>query len=445
MKILQANRKVINRFIFKAKLNFILKRYESASYNLTQACNYAWFHFPGYVCNPSIEKLLISIGERLSISDVNKQKKEKNNIQLKVLHVASNLYNIGGHSKIFNFFIENDPQAYGVLTKGDLINENPKITRLNATTYLEKARELRLMAFGYDFIVLHIHPDDIVPILAFAKEYKDFPPILFYNHADHCFWVGASIVDELINFREVYLDEDKIRRGIKNVSLLPIPINVLKSNKTLDKFVDGKKINLLSIGGLYKFCPTKHFNFFQSILKVINLRPQVHIYILGINPNAELAIKYAHPNIHFIAPNNEIKDILNQCSIYVEGFPFTSLTAMLDAINNGLACQLRLIPTRVNDMKMKFYGKRWVYPESETEWVNSLINLIDSKVNRSENIRYFRNCLNYHDYPIILKRFYAIIQSNHLKKHSIKRQLKVKSYFSELEVEILNQMYLLVN
>jgi hypothetical protein len=445
MKKIQANRKKINQFILKAKLNFLLKRYESATYNLTQACNYAWFHFPGYVCNPAIEKLLISIGERLIIPDLNKSARKKNNLQPKILHVATTLYNIGGHSKIFNFFIENDTNSYGVLTKGDLMNQSLKITRLSAATYLEKAKELRLMAFDYDFVVLHIHPDDIIPVLAFAKENEGLPPVLFYNHADHCFWVGASIVDELINIREVYLEEDKIRRGIKHVSLLPIPIKVLESNTLFDRTGNDDKINLLSIGGLYKFYPTKYFNFFKSIFKIINLRPNVHIYILGIYPNAELAIEYTHPNIHFIAPNNEFTDILNQCSIYVEGFPFTSLTAMLDAINNGLACQLRLVPTRVNDMKMSIYGKCWEYPKSEADWINSLISLIDSKAKLSENIKYFGNCLKCHDYPIILKKFYTIIQSNHLKKHSVIRKLKVKSNFTELEVEILNQMSLLDN
>ena len=49
-------------------------------------------------------------------------------------------------------------------------------------------------------VILHVHMYDVLPILAFAN--GDFNrPVMFYNHADHLFWLGASISDLVVNFR----------------------------------------------------------------------------------------------------------------------------------------------------------------------------------------------------------------------------------------------------
>src|SRR5438067_2243266 len=70
---------------------------------------------------------------------------------------------------------------------GELMALNP------AAPWIERARALRELARGYDAVVLHIHHHDPVPILAFAD--GDRPPVVLFNHADHMFWLGSSIVD----------------------------------------------------------------------------------------------------------------------------------------------------------------------------------------------------------------------------------------------------------
>src|SRR6185503_6674419 len=66
---------------------------------------------------------------------------------------------------------------------------------------LRIAHSLRRIASDVDFIVLHVHPDDVVPTLAFGAGI-DHPPIAYLNHADHVFWIGSEICDINLNIRE---------------------------------------------------------------------------------------------------------------------------------------------------------------------------------------------------------------------------------------------------
>ena len=65
-------------------------------------------------------------------------------------------------------------------------------------SYVHCGKELRALAGNhvnpYDLIMLHIHPNDVLPVYALSAGYYG-PPVALFDHSDHTFWIGSSIVD----------------------------------------------------------------------------------------------------------------------------------------------------------------------------------------------------------------------------------------------------------
>ena len=65
-----------------------------------------------------------------------------------------------------------------------------------------RAQWLRALASrDFDLVILHTAPNDPVSLAAFGV--SDGPPVALGNHADHIFWLGASVSDVLFNLRPV--------------------------------------------------------------------------------------------------------------------------------------------------------------------------------------------------------------------------------------------------
>ena len=71
------------------------------------------------------------------------------------------------------------------------------------TLKIERIKELiRLLTQeSPDFLILYIHPNDVVVVPALCA-LPSKPPTIFFNHADHVFWLGRNIIDYLIEWRE---------------------------------------------------------------------------------------------------------------------------------------------------------------------------------------------------------------------------------------------------
>src|SRR5262245_38525549 len=125
------------------------------------------------------------------------------------LHVMSEAHTVGGHSALVPRWIRLDPSNAThsvVLTFPDrcivpeladvAAGSGGEVTPLGGIDRLiVRANRLRALIAGADVVVFHTHQWDVVA--AAACTYAEGPPVLFLNHADHEFWVGASIADAL--------------------------------------------------------------------------------------------------------------------------------------------------------------------------------------------------------------------------------------------------------
>lgn len=382
---------------------------------LCNLANFAWNNYSGFHSSAPLESLLAEISK----AKLNKQSgiiKKSETTVTSVLHVGTRFYETGGHTPLMLKWMQRDNKRRHDLfvtlqsstelpekqfAKHNFSKTNVVFTRDNNETLLEVAQKLYDTSAGYDLVVLHIHPDDIIPNLAFANHKRT--PVYVMNHADHSFWLGASIADGMVQIRETNFEIDANRRGIPGEKqfYLPIPVETTVENIT-DKFAIVKKLGienfdtiLLSTSGENKFVFFKEYDYYKSIIPVLDKNPQAVLLIVGVGPASWMAEKYPHPQIKFlgVVPPNELAEIESIADIYVENLPYSSFTALLQVFMRKKAIQFVYAPLNITQL----FADESVYTKDLKEWQELLDKLINDKIYRDKRTINIYN-KNFSDY-----------------------------------------------
>jgi hypothetical protein len=350
---------------------------------------YAYLNFTSFYSSYRLEKLVQTIGEKVMQPATHGPK--PNSGKRRILHVASELYELGGHTPLLLKWIQRDQDSEHAVfltrqTEATIpakifaqhrVNQSVICRLSKGESLVETAQQLLNTAGGYDFLVLHIHPDDIVPLLAFAHTKP--VPVYFLNHADHCFWLGASILDGLIQLREPSIELDKKRRGIDAPQfVLTIPVNtpaiasIASKHEVLGKYgiTAQQTFVLLTTSTESKFKPLLEYNYFESVIPVLDQNPQAVLLIVGIGSDKDLAIKYNHPQIKYLGylSPEDLSSIENTVDIYLETFPNSSFTALLQVLMKGKPVHFMFSPPAL----FKLFCNSEYYPANEQEWQKQL-------------------------------------------------------------------------
>ncbi len=280
---------------------------------------------------------------------------------LRWLHVFSITYTTGGHTAIGRRWIEADPSSDvhdAVLTEQTLADAAPAFleavaTRGGSTMALRPAVEglaaradrLREIAAGYDAVVLHIHMWDPVPLMSFGT--PGGPPVFLVNHADHVFWLGARIADRVINIRPSGEAVCVENRGVDRMVRLPLPLP--RTFTTIDRAlgvacretlsIAPQAPVFLTIGTSYKYRPLAGFSFIDAAEQLLARVPDAHLIAVGPGDGASewagVRSTFA-PRVHTVGVQQDVRPFVAAATVYLEGFPFGSLTALLEAVLGGL-------------------------------------------------------------------------------------------------------------
>jgi glycosyltransferase involved in cell wall biosynthesis len=202
-----------------------------------------------------------------------------------------------------------------------------------------RAKTLQQLASRYDVIVLHIHPYDVVPIIALSQK-VDRPPVIFMNHADHVYWLGVSISDIVAHFRTSGLRLSMARRTIdhKRCAILPIPIP--PADRRMSQSEAKRKLNLsdadvvlLSIASAYKYKGRSTISFLDAIVPVVKKCGNAVLLVVGpdekdLRLNADPATTR---RVRLYGKRDDILLFYQAADIYLDSLPFPSLTSLLDA------------------------------------------------------------------------------------------------------------------
>lgn len=311
----------------------------------------------GVFASPRLERLMIGIGRQLDAGGDGHPAADPGPFR-RVLHVCTQLAPVGGLTKMLALWIGADRhRVNGVALTQHRGPVDARITEAVAASggaihhvnhhrgdKLAWARELRQIARGYDVVVLHIHCEDVVPLIAFADPTRN-PPVLLLNHADHLFWIGTRISHAVINLREAARRLAIGRRGVEPARslLLPTLITLPERQRTRAEAkqalgVPEDTVLLVSVARGAKYRNVGSVTYGDRHVDLLAAHPNARLIVVGPGerPDWDRARAATGGRIVPYAEQPDPRIFLEAADIYVDSYPFVSSTSMLEAAAYGL-------------------------------------------------------------------------------------------------------------
>jgi glycosyltransferase involved in cell wall biosynthesis len=366
----------------------------------------AWAAHTGRMSDERLEAIAVRIGQRLEppMNRPVQETRDRGDARRHVLHVATTVIGTGGHTRLLENWIKADGTSTHSLLLVDQGQETIRATLTDRVissggnqtvlprdaTLLERARLLRQAAQSgdYDCIVLHHHPNDVVPLVAFATE--NCPPIGVMNHADHIFWLGVSIADLVVEFREFGAELSRTRRGVRQNFVFPLPLDIQSSTPARAEararlnIPEAERV-LVTIGSAGKYIPTERQRFFDTLSKVLDQHPDACLYAVGVSERDVGPLEISpHPRMKLLGVVPDPSNYQAAADLYLEGFPFGSYTALLETAARGIYPVLMHSPTAHNDMSDERTLRGLVQgPPDESGYIAEIGALLDDPEERN--------------------------------------------------------------
>jgi hypothetical protein len=192
----------------------------------------------------------------------------------------------------------------------------------------------------FDFVVLHIHPYDVVPTLAFAH-CDSTPPVILENHADHCFWLGLSVANLLTDHRESAQRITAERRGVppSHMGWLPLPIEVLQAGPSRAEArqalgIPDDMVLGVSIANAFKSQPLRGPGLAEALIPVAAQHPNFTAMVVGPSPKDsrwQAAQRETGNRVRALGVVTDPQNLVRAADIYLDSSPVGSGTSILEA------------------------------------------------------------------------------------------------------------------
>lgn len=316
------------------------------------AFQYGWAAPCGVLAAPALESLLndlgrahaSAIGERAPAGD-----------PASVLHVMTECYATGGHTRSAQHWIERDSRRSTVVLTGQLeplpegllaaLDERGAslVPSLGGGDLFARARALRALACEHDLVVLHVHMHDVLPALAFADP-AGRPPTVFFEHAAHQLWVGSGASDVVGCFRDTEMRLAVSRRGIDpdRIRLLPLPL----SERALPEREDARRQLglepdipvLLTIASDWKVRPVLEPGFSEMAADILEALPEAVLLVVGPKPGPQWleAERRSGGRVRVLGPVPDPSAQLAAADALLDSWPASGGVVVLEAAAAGL-------------------------------------------------------------------------------------------------------------
>jgi len=392
----------------------------------------------GFFASPSLERLLLDIGRRTAKPTTYRR---KTNVKIRrVLHVMSELLPVGGLINNLVHWLQADTGrthslaaihqrgAVPAVVTGPIRQSGGSIYRINKTPgcQIAWARKLREIAEGYDAIVLHTYGQDPVPLIAFAEADKR-PPLLLLNHADHLFWLGASIADVVMNMREAALDLTIARRGVEPRRNLVVPTVIAPPKRLMSREEARAKLGIandtilmFSAARGMKYRTVDGVTFTAPFVPLLRKHPKAQLLVLGAGEREDWKSDSAAVDgrIRGLPESPEARIYHEAADIYVDSFPFVSSTSMMEAAGLGVPLVSRFYgpkEARIFAINHPGIDKPTLHAASEQEYVAQLDRLLSDPAFRTAKGEEARaSVLHYHtppDWMGFIEQAYAMAET----------------------------------
>lgn len=337
-----------------ARRHFDRGRFDAAAGYCQIAGMYAWMNPTGLFGSDELEALLGRLSLRLAAAAPSRPRSAPPRT---VLHVATQAYQTGGSTQAIASWIEQDlGRRHRVcITRQGSGAIPPKIVeRLQAGSDLvcldarpggvmARAAALRAAAADADVVVLYVHPCDVVPSIAFAQA-RDPAPIVFVDHADHVFWLGRGVARLLLSMRDSGRSLAVSRRGIEpeRCFVMTRPLRVARRAVERDEAkrrlgLPLDRVLLVTAADGSKYRPVGDCGFLDLVLPIVQQHPDVILRAAGPAPDADwaAAADATAGRIRALGHLPDVSLLQQAADVYVDSFPFSSLTSLLEAGSFG--------------------------------------------------------------------------------------------------------------
>lgn len=426
-----------NVVVRRAEAFHMRGRFEMASVHAGYAAILAASPHAGFYVSPRLERMLVDIGRRTARPTT--FRREQGKPIRHILHVVSEMLPVGGLTNMLTRWIGEDsgrthsiaaihhrgelPQA----TRDAVAKAGGKIHRINRTPGFQTAwaEELRQLARQHDGVMLHIYGQDPVAIMAFAEPDK-LPPIMYLNHGDHLFWLGASIADVVINLR----DEAQVlsigRRTIEPRRNVMVPTMVSPAVRTRSR-EDAKRelgmapdtILLMSAARGMKYRTVNGVTFAAPHVGLLKKHPKAQLLVVGAGerPDWQADCAAVEGRIQPLPETSDTRVYFEAADIYVDSFPFVSSTSMMEAAGLEVPLVSRFYgepEARIFAINHPGIDKPTLHGSTEQEYVAHLDRLISNPALREAKGKEARDAvLHYHTPPswlTFIERAYSLAE-----------------------------------
>lgn len=351
---LDAHRRSYTTLVRTAGRHLERGRLEAAAAWSQIAAHYAWMNHTGLFADPMLERLLGAIGARPPQVAAARRRTPPR----EVLHVVTQCYGTGGSTQAIACWIEQDSarrhrvcitrQRGGPPPDKIVVPlETPEdLVRLDIERggLIERAARLRALAAKADVVVLHVHPYDVVPVIAFAGA-GEHPPVIYVDHCDHVFWLGASIASVVMHMRDSGRRLAAARRGLDPGRSAVVPRPLRPAGRTLDRDaakrslgIDPEAVLLVTAADGTKYRPVGSPSFLDLVGPALGRHPGALLHAAGPSPDDawRAASDRTDGRIRALGTLPDVRRLQEAADIYVDSFPFSSLTSLLEAGSLGV-------------------------------------------------------------------------------------------------------------
>lgn len=342
-----------------AEMHAVKGDFTSASVYAQSAAEFTIWNHTGLFVSPRLERLLIEIGTESvsSFTDVGSRPvcKHPGN----VLHVLTQAYSIGGHTRLVWRWIQRDvDRRHSVVFTRQGASAVPQklvdavrksggeLVQLDARVGgpISWARVLRRLAVRYDQVVLHIHPADVIALMAFADR-RELPPIIFLNHSDHLFWLGVAISDVVVHLRESAITLSRQLRGVEKERCIVVPIPIDCPERELTRAEAKTKLGLpddaivlLTAAAKFKYEPILgETSYVDALLPILAAHEKAHLLVVGPDAHGqwEKGARESGGRLQALGVQTNMSTLYQAADIYLDSHPVSSLTSLLEAGSYG--------------------------------------------------------------------------------------------------------------
>jgi hypothetical protein len=352
---LDDNWEVFGRLVRRAQRLAARGRDEPAAVAAMAAATFAWCNPTGVFASGALEGVLAELGSRLpqpAAPATSGAGLAAPGARPRVLHVVTQVYGTGGHTQMLANWLRLDTaREHHVCLTGQGEREVPyklvsvlpspdALVRLDARhrRLVDRAAALRDLARAHDHVVLHVHPNDVVAGLALAGQFAGRPEVLLVNHADHVFWVGVAAADRVVNLRQSGARLNVERRGVPDARnafvVRPLQLREREHSRREARATSGvpeDAVVVASAADTYKYAAAGGETLLDVLLPAVRDVPGAELHVAGPAPDGEWSVLAEQGLGRAWGLLPDVHTFLEAADVYVDSYPFSSLTSMLEA------------------------------------------------------------------------------------------------------------------